>query len=551
MSPFRFCLLCGVLCTASSSALFAQDHLGRLRLERVATGLSNPLYLTNAGFASGLVYIVEQRSGTVGRIRLLNPTTGELFPEPFLEVPNVRTGNEEGLLGLAFDPGFAFNNRFYVYYVTTDASVNPVAPHAVSVLERYEVSSDPRYADSSTATRLLVMPQPFGNHNGGWMGFGPDNYLYLSTGDGGSGNDPRNSGQSLSDNPSTTDANEGLLGKLLRLDVSGTDAFPDDPNRNYAIPFDNPFAAGGGAPEIWHYGLRNAWRCSFDRQSGDLYLADVGQSTREEINYVESGTGGGLNFGWRPREGLVDNPGVTDAAPADAVDPIYDYPRSVGRSVTGGYVYRGSNIPWLFGHYFFADFVSGWVKSFRVTLGEVQEETDWTSLLSASLPTGQSLNNPASFGEGPTGELYIVDLDGDIFRFRESLYDEWVSLNFTVQEIEAGEITRPDADPDNDSASNAVEFVGGGNPRSADEPTRPYPEIVEVDGQKYLSMVWEVDPAAAGGYSLSASPSGNLMDYTEQVLPVMEASATRYQVRDSQPIEVTGGRWLKIDVSVD
>lgn len=343
-----------------------------LRLVPVADGFEAPLYATHAGDGTGRIFVVEQG----GLIRIVE--NGEIASEPFLDISSrVRAGGEQGLLGLTFDPDYPDNNRFYVDY--TDTSGN-------TVVARYEVTDRPGVADPSSEQVLLRIEQPYANHNGGHLAFGPDGYLYVATGDGGSGGDPHGNGQSR----------DTLLGKLLRIDVSGSGG--------YEIPSDNPFAGGGRRAEIWAYGLRNPWRFSFDRNTDDLWIGDVGQSAREEINLEPAGSDGGVNYGWNIMEGAE----CYDAASCDRdglEEPVADYPHSEGISVTGGYVYRGERIRELTGGYLFGDFGSGtiWIiDSARPRAGAA-----------VALETDLSIS---SFGEDEDGELFVVDHGGTLLR---------------------------------------------------------------------------------------------------------------------------------------
>ena len=353
-----------------------------LGLQTVATGLSFPVFLTTPLGDNNRLFIVEKG----GRIRIIK--NGTLLGTPFLDISSlVSTGGEQGLLGLAFDPNYSTNGRFYVSY--TDASGD-------SQIARYLVSSNPDIAQTTPSSILVLLSidQPFANHNGGDIAFGPDGYLYIAMGDGGSGNDPQNNGQDLTD----------LLGSLLRIDVS--------PAGNYAVPSDNPFVNQPPARgELWDYGLRNPWRFSFDRQTGDLYIADVGQNAREEVNVSPASTGGGkgLNYGWRIMEGKICTPSINPNCSMTGLTlPVLDYTHSDGCSVTGGYVYRGSAIPGLQGTYFYSDYCSGWIRSFRYQNGQATAQTQW-SLLS---PGG----NVTSFGEDNLGEIYILTAQGGIYR---------------------------------------------------------------------------------------------------------------------------------------
>ena len=354
---------------------------GSVALQLVVAGLEFPLGLT-APAADPRLFVVEKG----GRIRIVRD--GALLPQPFLDISaRVSRGDEQGLLGLAFDPAFAGNGRFYVNYTDVDGRTRVAA---------FRVSSDADLADPASEEVLLTVEQPFSNHNGGGLAFGPDGFLYIGTGDGGSGGDPLGNGQDRSD----------LLGSLLRIDVSGPSGF--------AIPPDNPFIGEAGARgELWDSGLRNPWRFSFDRATGDLYIADVGQGDREEIDVAtrESGGGRGLNYGWNRMEGSIcygggscDRTGLTL--------PVTEYGHDQGCSVTGGYVYRGSAVPALAGLYFYADYCQGWVRSFRYQGGAAAEPAEWPSLA----PGGPV----ASFGEDAAGELYVLDAAGSVYRVVEA-----------------------------------------------------------------------------------------------------------------------------------
>lgn len=367
-----------------------QAGSGLITATRISTGLSSPLFAASPPGQPDKLYVVEQHTG---RIQIVDANTGAL-DATFLDLPDnqLAPGGEQGLLGLAFHPDYASNGRFYVNLT-----------NAAGDTEIWEYTRGANgLANPASARMILTFDQPFENHNGGWMSFGADGYLYISSGDGGSGGDPQNNAQNLNN----------LLGKILRIDVNG-DAFPNDPNRNYAIPAGNPFAATAGADEIWHYGLRNPWRPSFDTATGDLWMADVGQGAREEVNVAKAGVGG-LNFGWRWKEGFTTFNGTP---PAGLTDPLLDYPHdaSGGRSVTGGYVYHGPG--GAQGLYFFADFVSGKLWTVREANGTAVDFIDRSAQLSVSAGT---LNQIASFALDGTGRLYAVGLDGEIFRLTPS-----------------------------------------------------------------------------------------------------------------------------------
>jgi len=394
-------------------------------MRRIATGLDRPVFLTAPTGDLERIFVVEQHSGDIHILRLAD---GSLEPTPFLTVGGLSTGNEQGLLGLAFHPDYANNGFFYVYYTDPDTRV-----------VRYQVSADPDRADASSATPVLSIDQPQSNHNGGWIGFATDGFLYIASGDGGAANDSGSghtggigNAQDLSDN---------LLGKMLRIDVNGDD-FPADDQSNYAIPAGNPFVGSTGDDEIWLYGLRNPWRSSFDRQTGDLYIADVGQNLCEEIDVQPASAAPGTNFGWRLREGVIatGTGGVGGPPPPGAVDPIFDYPHFPsfqscsgpggnfeGVSITGGYVYRGP-IPELRGLYFFADFSTArlWSLRWDGTSPALFDGSNYTDLTDHTgdprfTPDIGSLGSISSFGEDARGNLYILDLfGGEVFLLPEA-----------------------------------------------------------------------------------------------------------------------------------
>ncbi len=390
-------LLVNLSLVFTSALVSSQAHA--IRLERLASGFNQPLYVTAPRTDSSRLFVLEKATGNIKIIRL---ATGAVIDQPFLRVGNINSRGERGLLGLAFHPDYANNGEFFVSVTNSNGD---------SEIRRYTHSANPDRANSNSGEVLLTIPQFATNHNGGWIGFGPDGFLYISSGDGGGGNDPELNGQDL-----TT-----LLAAMLRIDVNGDD-FPNDNSRNYRIPSSNPFIGvtidGVAArPEIWAYGLRNPWRASFDRQTGDLLIADVGQGAREEINFQPAGSSGGENYGWRLREGEIATPSVGGARPPNNRDPIYSYRRSgsvfSGTSVTGGYRYRGP-APEIRGNYFFADFVNGRIWSLIPRLNGFSQLTFWSDQLTTD--QGQ-VNNVASFGEDAVGNLYIVDFDGDIFKF--------------------------------------------------------------------------------------------------------------------------------------
>jgi glucose/arabinose dehydrogenase len=348
------------------------------KLEQVASGLSFPLYLTAPPGDVARLFIVEK----TGAIRIVK--SGSLLPDPFLDISSlISNGGEQGLLGLAFDPQYAANGRFVVHYTDTAGDTH---------LSTFQVSTDPDRADPTSEHVILTVDQPFENHNGGQIAFGPDGFLYMGLGDGGSGDDPQGNGQDLTD----------LLGSILRLDVSS--------GTSYTSPPDNPFVGRTDArPELWNYGLRNPWRFSFDRANGDLYIGDVGQGQYEEIDVSPAAKGGGkgVNYGWNIMEGAHCLNGA-QCSPAGLALPAFEYTHSEGCSVTGGYVYRGQAIPALQGLYFFSDFCQGTIRSLRYAGGTANVVTEW--------PTLKPGGNVSSFGEDASGELYVLDSGGTVFK---------------------------------------------------------------------------------------------------------------------------------------
>lgn len=326
-------------------------------LQVVAEGLDAPVYAI-APAGDPRLFVVEQS----GRIRIFSD--GEFIAEPFLDVSDIISyGGEQGLLGLAFHPGYAGNGRFFVNYTNTEGDTRVVG---------YRVSADANRADPSSAAELLAVDQPYDNHNGGWIAFGPDGKLYVGMGDGGAGGDPQGYGQNM----------DSLLGKILRLD-----------------------ADGGAAPEIFASGLRNPWRNAFD--GDDFYIADVGQGEWEEISVISASTAG-ANLGWKTMEGTA----CFEAASCDQQGltlPVQVYGHDIGCSITGGFVYRGSAIPALAGRYLYGDYCSGVLRSFRYAGGAATEVTDYS-------PVFGSIGNITSFGADSAGELYLTLADGRILK---------------------------------------------------------------------------------------------------------------------------------------
>jgi glucose/arabinose dehydrogenase len=387
-----------------------------LTIQRVTSGLSDPVFVTAPPEDRRRLFILERGDPQrPGRIKILDLASGRVNPTPFLEVPEICTDfNEQGLLGLAFHPRYQDNGFLYVNF-TAHPDQDP--QRLVTRIRRYRVSAtDPDRADPGSATAVLTIPQPapaeqFANHKCGWLAFGPrDGFLYIGTGDGGplSGHGPHNNSQNR----------DVLLGKMLRIDING-DHFPGDADRNYAIPPTNPFADRPGGQEIWAYGLRNPWRNSFDRGTGDLYIADVGQDTWKEINFQRAASKGGENYGWRPKEGKQPTPTLQaalglpapDPVPPGVTDPIVQYDHTKGFAVIGGYVYWGEAIPELQGTCFFGDH-NGKIWSFRYDRRTDPNPTKRTAEL---FPNGR-LHQLTSFGEDAAGELYITYLGGTVVR---------------------------------------------------------------------------------------------------------------------------------------
>jgi glucose/arabinose dehydrogenase len=349
-----------------------------LALVPMVTNLDSPVIITNAGDGSGRLFIGEQ-DGIV-----LIWDGSQLLSQPFMDISNKTNGSgERGLLGMAFHPDYENNDLFFVHYTNLSGD---------TVIAEYSASdADPNLADLDSERILLSVDQPFSNHNGGSIEFGPDGYLYIALGDGGSGGDPLDSGQDLG----------SLLGKILRIDI-------DAPVPPYGIPADNPFVGVAGRDEIWAWGLRNPWRISFDRDTGDLFIGDVGQNAWEEIDFQPASSTGGENYGWRCYEG--NHPYNTDGCgdPGDYVGPILEHSHGSGAcSITGGYRYRGAAFPNLAGYYVYADYCS------PVIWGATKGLDDQWSSTALVQPSGIFAS---TFGEDETGELYVANHSGTVYR---------------------------------------------------------------------------------------------------------------------------------------
>jgi len=385
-------LLCTTGLTLPASA--------QLDYEEIATNLASPLYLCSPPGDTDRLFICEQNTA---RIRIIK--NGTLLGTPFIDLGSIAGQNgERGLLGMAFHPNYAGpgtgEGKFYVNYTNNSGD---------TVVREYEVSANPDIADAGTFTNIITVNQPFSNHNGGCLQFGPDGMLYIGMGDGGSANDPGNRSQDLTNQ---------LLGKMLRLDVDI--AAPH-------IPGDNPFVGITGDDEIWSYGLRNPWRFSFDRLTGDMWIGDVGQGSREEVHFEPAATGG-LNYGWRCMEGSLCT-GMSGCTCNVGVElPVDEYNHGLGCSITGGYRYRGTEMPGFYGKYFYADYCSDRVWSIDFDGVNISNKIEHEAEL--GLPGGVSIT---SFGEDANGELYIVDANGgQIYKLQEECTGD--ATNYCVGE---------------------------------------------------------------------------------------------------------------------
>lgn len=368
----------GVLLLLAFSA-FADDT-PTIELERVTGGVLNPVAITHAGDSRLFITLQD------GRIVIWNGT--QLLAQPFLDIRNrVLSGGERGLLSVAFHPQYAQNGLFFVDYTNTVGD---------TVIARFNVSpTDPNRADPNSFVHLMTIQQPFANHNGGQLAFGPDGYLYIGMGDGGSGGDPGNRAQNLLD----------LLGKILRIDVNAP---------TYTVPPSNPFVGQSSKRnEIWAYGLRNPWRFSFDRATGDLWIADVGQGSWEEIDFQPATSIGGENYGWRKMEGTHCFNPTSNCSEPGFVMPIAEYSHSGGAcSATGGYVYRGGRSPRLHGTYLFGDYCNGVIR------GTFRDATTGVATTRVLLDTPLTIS---TFGEDMNGELYVADYNnGVLYRLFDS-----------------------------------------------------------------------------------------------------------------------------------
>ena len=425
-----FFMLIAALCFAvnraaahAPTAHAAQDPAAAaIPLVPVLSGLSNPVYVTNAHDGSNRLFVVEQP----GRIKVLQPNASA--PTVFLDITaKVMSGGEQGLLGLAFHPQFSTNGRFFVDYTRR--------PDGATVIAEYQAPAGTDVALTAEKT-LLVIPQPFANHNGGMVEFGPDGYLYIGMGDGGSANDPGNRAQNLNE----------LLGKILRIDVDHANG-----SQGYSSPPDNPFfGSATGRDEIYAYGLRNPWRFSFDRSTGELYVGDVGQGAREEVDIVQRGR----NYGWRITEGTIcTNLDQSLCSVVQVAAPIAEYSHTGGRcSITGGYVYRGTRGSLPAGAYVYADYCTG--EIFQLKDGAS------TLLLDTSLTV-------TSFGEDEAGEIYVVGQGGTVDRLGIAAAPSFAITRAVVRKRASGEVLDPVSVRPNGKKFDIVVSEAGATPSAA------------------------------------------------------------------------------------
>ncbi len=427
-----------------------------LDLEPAASGLVNPLYAISPPGDLERLFLVEQR----GMIKILR--NGSVLGTPFLNVTALTNGSgERGLLGLAFHPDYDQNGWFYISYTNTAGNTR---------VDRVNVSANPDVADAASRVNVFSNNQPFSNHNGGCIAFGKDGMLYIGLGDGGSGGDPGNRAQ----NPLN------LLGKMLRLDV--------DNGLPYSIPGDNPFVNDGGVlDEIWALGLRNPWRFSFDRDSGDLWIGDVGQNQWEEIDFETAGDGG-RNYGWRLMEGTHCFNPANNCNPGGLTLPVHEYSHGgtpFRCSVTGGFVYRGQRMAAMQGRYFFADFCSGQVWSMRLVGGQVSDLVDHSNEFG-------TISGITSFGEDGAGELYVVSQTGTIYR----LIPEGMTLDTGVVNTGSPAILQLAGAAPSSTAWITYSLVGLGS-----TPVPPLGVVLDLDTPQLLAAV-ATDAAGEGSFSV-------------------------------------------------
>jgi len=517
---------------AAATAVFAgsalplsagvEEAYGPVIARQIVSGLNQPLFVTAPTGETRWLFVVQKG----GAIRLFDRQAGAMAAGNLLTVSPITTNSERGLLGLAFHPDFSENGYFFVNF--TNGSGH-------TVIRRYTMATQSPYAVASgSALDIITIPQDFSNHNAGWIDFSPvDGYLYIPMGDGGSGNDPNDRAQDRSN----------LLGSIVRIDVDGDD-FPGDAARNYRIPPTNPFLGQGGRPETWAYGLRNPWRNSFDRETGDLWIADVGQSSREEINFQPAGSAGGENYGWRLMEGTRRTSMDPEASLEGLTDPVFEYDFSDGnKAITGGYVYRGGKMPQLVGTYFFADYVADFVQSFRYSgsgLVSADDVTDWTAQFG-------NISNPVSFGEDGEGELFIVSLFGQVYEITQAPWYLWRNRHFSREQILDPEISGPHADPNGNGVPNLLAHALGMDPLAAGEPVPVEMRVEGDDGEQYLAL-WVKKAPGTTDVSLVVESSDSLLpgSWSEQTTVVISDSSEGLLVRDAVPVGQASRRFLRL-----
>lgn len=599
-NPLRLALAAALITFPWIHAPDALAETGALQGVTLASGLRRPLDIQSPPGDNDRLFIVEQRElltnanpVDIARIKIYKKSTGLVNPAHFLTVNVAGNGNERGLLGLAFHPDYATNGFFYIHYSAPTTGATIVERYTVSSVSGVTGTADPvgpDIADHTSALLILTHPQPQTNHNGGWIAFRPnpaageEGYLYFTLGDGGGSgdNDP---GHPELVGTTTGNAQQpavNLLGKMLRIDVGATgttDDFPGDATKNYAIPPTNPFVAPDpGLDEIWAYGLRNPWRCSFDRQTNDLWIGDVGQNAREEIDFQPATSTGGENYGWRLREGTIatpDNAGdpvmIGGPAPPGAIEPILDYQRTLatstpiingemwGLSVVGGYVYRGPSMPWLQGTYFMADSRSHKVSSLRYNGVTISEWTDRTAEVQPAgfVPPINLVTEITSFGEDAAGELYFVGNDsGDFFtgllvKITQNPWYLWRNQHFTLAELGDLGISGVSGNPDNDDMENIFEFIAGRDPNVSDGPA-PLALTIEPDGgiDEFLTLTMTRDPGGAFA-NLSGESGATLIDFSSSTTTVITDTPTLFKVRDNVPVtSLPVRRFLRISGNI-
>ena len=510
--PLAFSLFCALLLSIPAPA-------GELSLVRLNASFSQPLWATSPPGDHDRLFVLQR----TGSVRIYKKSTGSLVSQPFIDLG---ADGFSQCYSLVFHPDYAANGYFYVIGIV-------VATGDVTV-RRYSVSDDnPDTADPGSRFDIITT-MPDGSHNGGWLGFSPtDGTLHITTGDGSTSplHDPENDSQNR----------DNLIGKLLRIDVSGDD-FPEDDTRNYRVPPDNPYASGGGSPEIRSIGLRNPWRASFDRETGDLWIADVGQNAREEINVIADGDLTEKNFGWRLREGTIATPsgGVGGDRPSANIDPIFEYGPIGQQSITGGYVYRGSALPWLVGTYLYGDFMTNEIGSLRYEGGGITDATDLTQDL---VPNVGTLSSLVSFGEDAAGELYIVGLSGSVFMITRP-YLVWLRQHIPVSGQDGA-----DEDPDGDGLATVFEYVIGTSPTnpSGEAGAEAFEYFLAEGG---LPTVRIHRDASATDVTLKLQTSSDLLNWSEEMTTVLSDTAELFEARDDVPVSQRR-RFLRVLASLE